>query len=96
MDENGAPETPAAKLREEIGADISGLGGAMMGIADCYMELAYGAGRGFGVHAQYRAANLHTGRPQAELARELAAWASDIAEKAEALDTKRAGGSASR
>ncbi|MER5974534.1 hypothetical protein ABT112_33340 [Streptomyces sp. NPDC002055] len=76
-------------LTEEISLAHSGLGGAMMGIADSYMELAYGAGRGYGVHAQYRENNLNTGKPVTELAHELAAWAADINAKAAALDTKR-------
>lgn len=76
-------------LTEEISLAESGLGGAMMGIADSYMELAYGAGRGYGVHAQYRENNLNTGKPVAELAHELAAWAADINAKAAALDAKR-------
>ncbi|MFD3908974.1 hypothetical protein ACFXOL_31840 [Streptomyces californicus] len=78
------------RLREELSGEHSGLGGAMMGIADSYMELAYGAGRGYGVHAEYRASNLNTGKPVAELAAELATWAAEIAEKAVALDAKRA------
>lgn len=86
-------DTPATTtveaLREEIDLALSNLGGAMMGIADSYMELAYGAGRGYGVHAKYRESNLHTGKPQTELARELAAWAAEIAAKASTLDAKR-------
>jgi hypothetical protein len=38
-----------SRLREEISLAESGLGGAMMGIADSYRELACGAGRGHGV-----------------------------------------------
>lgn len=83
------PKTTAEALREEIGLELSGLGGAMMGIADSYMELAYGAGKGFGVHAQYRESNLHTGKPQMQLAVELAAWSAEISAKAAALDAKR-------
>ncbi|WP_274036255.1 hypothetical protein [Streptomyces sp. MMBL 11-1] len=83
------PRATAEALREEIDLAVSGLGGAMMGIADSYMELAYGAGKGFGVHAEYRESNLHTGKPQMALAVQLAAWSSEIAAKAAALDAKR-------
>ncbi|MFD9465440.1 hypothetical protein [Streptomyces sp. NPDC060027] len=91
MSEAGSnAEDAVTKMREELDGEESGLGGAMMGIADSYMELACGAGRGYGVHAHYRESNLHTGKPITELAVELAAWAAQIAAKAGALDAKRA------
>lgn len=89
-DAESEAEDVVTKMRDELAAEQSGLGGAMMGIADSYMELAYGAGRGYGVHAQYRESNLHTGKPITDLAVELAAWAAEIAAKAGALDVKRA------
>jgi hypothetical protein len=82
-------KTVIKELTEEIALAESSLGGAMMGIADSYMELAYGAGRGYGVHAQYRENNLNTGKPVSDLAHELAAWAAEINAKAAALDAKR-------
>lgn len=82
-------KTVIEELTEEIALAESGLGGAMMGIADSFMELAYGAGRGYGVHAQYRDNNLNTGKPVSDLAHELAAWAAEINAKAAALDAKR-------
>ncbi|MFC1435974.1 hypothetical protein ACEZDB_35615 [Streptacidiphilus sp. N1-3] len=82
-------EKTAEVLREEVEGDVSFLGGAMMGIADCFTELAYGAGRGFGVHAEYRASNLNTGKPIKALAQELAVWAAMIAKKAGELDANR-------
>ncbi|MFC1405681.1 MULTISPECIES: hypothetical protein [Streptacidiphilus] len=82
-------KTMIEALTEEISLAVSGLGGAMMGIADSYNELAYGAGNGYGVHAQYRANNLNTGKPVSDLAQELAAWAAEINAKAAALDAKR-------
>ncbi|WP_372412803.1 hypothetical protein [Streptomyces luteireticuli] len=83
-------EDMVAQLRQELAGAESNIDGAMMGIADSYMELASGAGRGYNVHAQYRASNLRTGKPVTELAVELAAWAAEIAAKAGALDTRRA------
>jgi hypothetical protein len=35
----------------------------MTGIADSYMELAYGAGGGDGVHSHYRESNLSVADP---------------------------------
>jgi hypothetical protein len=43
-------EDVTTTMREKLAEEQSGLGGAMTGIADSYMELAYGAGRGYGVH----------------------------------------------
>lgn len=83
-------EDLAATLRKELLGAESNLGGAMMGIADSYMELSWGTGHGYGVHARYRASNLHTGKPITELAVELAAWAAEIAAKAGSVDAKRA------
>ncbi|MGW4651829.1 hypothetical protein [Kitasatospora sp. NPDC004289] len=81
---------PVERLREEITLAQSNLSGAMGGIADSYLELRSGAGRGLGVHAQYRENNMRTGKPLAELAVEPAAWAADIAAKSAALDVQRA------
>ncbi|GGX46271.1 hypothetical protein [Streptomyces noursei] len=86
----GEAKDMIAKLHEEISVAESGLGGAMMGIADSYMELACGAGRGYGVHAHYRESKIHTGKPLTQLAVDLAAWAADITAKAADLDAKRA------
>ncbi|MFE3770918.1 hypothetical protein [Streptomyces sp. NPDC059122] len=79
-----------SKRREELDGEISGLMGAMHGIADCYRELGSGTGRGFNVHAHYRENNINTGKPLRELTVELAAWAAEIAAKAGAVDAKRA------
>ncbi len=80
----------AGRLREEITLAESNLSGAMGGIADSYLELRSGSGRGFGVHAQYRENNIRTGRPLAGQAAELATWAAEIAAKSAALDECRA------
>ncbi|GAB2892050.1 hypothetical protein [Streptomyces mayteni] len=90
MSDGEALDDPISQLNEDISLAVSGLGGAMMGIADSYMELAYGAGRGYGVHADYRKNNLITGMPVTELARELSEWAAEILAMAKALDAQRA------
>ncbi|MFP3989514.1 hypothetical protein U9R90_18945 [Streptomyces sp. E11-3] len=79
-----------ARLREELAGAESNLGGAMMGIADSYIELAYGAGRGYNVHAQYRASNLHTGKPISAAQAASSTARSVIAARAGALDARRA------
>ncbi|MEU1425329.1 hypothetical protein [Kitasatospora sp. NPDC005751] len=77
------------RLREEIALAESNLAGAMRGISDGYLELHNGGGRGHSVHAQYQESNMRTGKPLADLAVELAAWASEIAAKSAALDVRR-------
>ncbi|GGN61959.1 hypothetical protein GCM10012285_61570 [Streptomyces kronopolitis] len=88
-DAESEAQDAVTRLREEIQLTTSGLSGAMHGIADSYQELGSGSGRGYNVHAHYRANNINTGKPLTELAVELAAWAAEIAAKSSALDARR-------